>query len=351
MKISNLLTTLLCLSATSAFAGARLETRADYQSSSYNDDAKALGNESYSTTQLTRARLNVNGEVTKEIRFNGRVDFLGTGMLGNYTNQTGAPSNFVEYGYISYKLMPDLVLSMGKLAAVGGGMENQYDMGDLYLISAINVNLAPPNAGGVGLTYILGDHTFDIQSMNDQSKDVNNQKAGATRSMTNAQWYGMFLDKKLQLIASYHTFKVKDQARNTTFAGVKYDAGFAVFDLDYALDSDKTAERDMTNFPGVTLAAGTNLEISGFIFDARVPVTENWKAIAKAEASTMKYDGTKVYTLNNYGVAAEYALDKDNNANFHLAYNNLNTKNEATSKTATENQIVAGFKVYADLLK
>lgn len=369
MKTMSIIAALVALS-TSAFAGVKLETRTDYQDSTYNTDAALKG---YSTTQLTRARLGGSLKATDDLSVTARFDLLGNSNASTVVATSNGAPTLVEYAYVSYKLIPALTVTMGKLAVVGGGIEGLYDTGDLYFASALGgytaplgstflgggtaSTAAPGGNGGVGLTYVYGDHTFDVQFLNDAAATpAANQKNNATKTHTAAQYLGLFLDKKLTAIVDYDAYKIGDNNRTGATVGAKYDFGVLVADLDYGM---------MTDESGTTLGAtaGKKDEASGFVLNLTVPVSA-WNILVKAESTATKNNGNKLATITNVGVAGEYGINKDHSANFHVAYNVLSAKNEATSgsvsangltvangKTATENQLFVGFKLYADLIK
>lgn len=186
---------------------------------------------------MTRARLTGSTKINEEISLFAGINMLSSlNSSSTYTadktyNRTGTVNGLVDYANLSYLLIPNLSLSMGKLGAVGGGMENQYNGGDMYWSSKINQVVPLPNAGGVGFTYNLAGDTFDVQFTNDPQQTE--QKNAANRAQTNAQYYGYFLDKKLETTVSYQSAKLGENVSEATFVGAKYNFSFGTWDIDY----------------------------------------------------------------------------------------------------------------------
>ncbi len=356
MKTSRIIAALVTLCATASYAAVTIEARSDYQNSTFNDDA---GKKGYSTTQVNRMRLKADHKVNEEVSVASRFNFLTTGS-NTGADKSGVTSNIVDYASINYMPMPGLTISMGKLRAIGGGMENQYEGYDLYMTSALSNYSVLPDAGGVGVTYSMGDHQFDLQMTNDNSVSNAAGTPAATRNLAGAGYYGKFMDSKFQVIATHHTQKYHNQYNGTAVAedktvatsvlGLKYDAGMVLVDLDYGMTVDEATVLNKKN------------TYSGAVLNVAVPV-DTWKFIVKAESTTVKLSDEKALTYMNTGVAVEKSLGPM--SNFHIAYNMLSRKNEnasaATSdfagnsigvdKTYKESQLFAGFTVIADIMK
>lgn len=108
-----------------------------------------------------------------------------------------------------------------------------------------------------------------------------------------------------------------------------------------------------------TGAAAGKYELSGVVTQFTYNFNDQFTGGLKAESSTDKVADNKISTYSNYGAFFLKKLN-GNNVNFHMAYNVFNTKNEnatttiggiRANQTATENQILIGFKIYADLIK
>ena len=320
-----------------ARAGVQLEFVTKNKGSTFNDVAKDNGLKSYNTTQVERLRLGVSGKANDSLSAFAKFDFREMTLAANSSQLGTGPSSglLVDNAYLSYLLNPQFTLSMGKLGTLAGGMENQYSGADVYLRSTLSDSTSTFNAGGVGINYTVGDHSFDIQLLNDPN--MPDQTQGATRSQTLLQYYGKFMDKKLEAMVFNMASKDKDLPSTASALGLKYDFGFLVLDLDYG-----------------TAVAETSLvaksEITGTVLNVAIPVGD-LKFFVKTENSESKNAaGAKDKTYSKLGLAVQKELSKDNAANVHLAYNVLSEKAEATSKTSTENQLVVGFKVFADIL-
>jgi hypothetical protein len=325
-----------------AWAGIKLESRADYRNSTFNEES---GSKGYSTTQLTRARLNITHKVQDNLSLKARFDLTADAVSsGSSFTASGSRTAFTEYASMGYSLMENMTFEIGKLKPVGGGMEQQYNGGDRYFDSNLLGSMYPQSgAGGMGLIYSMGDHKVTAQFTNDPN-EANPASSGTSRTKAGVEYYGNFMDKNLQVIASYHSLQ-KQVATDSkpitwTLVGVKYNAGFATFDLDYGMKKDEAN--------GATSAD----EHNGFVFGASAPVVDSWKAIAKFESSETKVAGTKKFIYSNVGLAVENAIAEG--CNFHVAYNMLNRKDDTVASGASdvkENQLLVGIKLYADLVK
>lgn len=338
MKTSKIVAALVAMSASAAMAGAKLEFRTDFTSQSVNDDAKTAGHKDYSTTQVARARLVMSLKASEDLMVDASFDALkSTATAGS--NKQGTGSDFIDNAYVTWKAMPSLAITMGRLFAVGGGFENKYNGGDVPWLSNLNGYIAVSNAGGIGATYTYGDHALDLQLLNEGTTDTTNNASGSSRTSPNFQYLGKFMDKKLQVTAGYSQSKPVDKSVTQSVLGVKFDFGVASVDLDYGMMTDQ-----------VNGTAAGDDTANGFVLKVDVPVA-SWVIQPKVEITEHKDNGTKDHTYTNYGVTAIKPLVSDSSALFLAGVALKNDKLESTGKTGTDTLLFAGFKVYADLLK
>lgn len=339
MKTSKIVAALVAMSASAAMAGAQFEFRTDYTSLTPNDDARsALLHKEYSTTQVTRARIALGMKATEELSLDARLDALASTPTNGSPRQ-GSATDYVEYGYATYKVMPGLAITMGKLAAVGGGFEYQYNPADVPWMSNLNGYVAPKNSGGIGATYTIGDQAFDLQMLNEGTTDTQNNANGATRSTPNFRYLGSFMGKKLQFTAYYNQIKPTDKSITTSGLGVKYDFGVASVDFDYGMVTDQ-----------VNGTAAGDDTVNGMVLKVDVPVA-SWIIQPKVESTEHKDNGTKDHTYTNYGVTAIKPLTSNASSAFLVGVALKNDKVEAQNKTGTDTVLFAGFKIFADLIK
>ncbi len=335
----------LVLTASAAFAGAKLEMVTNYKSVSYGDDylKDDTTKHNYNTTQVDRLRLGVSGKATDALSASARFDFKNAVAPATaYNGVGGSSSGIVDFAVLDYTVMPGLVFTMGKLGAKSGGQEQQYSGADVYFYSkvggsetTVGFGSAGGAAGGFGVAYTAGDHTFTFQNLNDPNSAA---QADSTRSAAILDYTGKFMENKLNLNVWNKSYKTGDLARTATVLGVKYDFGAAVVDFDFV-----TASADVTT--------STKNEATGQIVNVAVPVGD-MKYIAKVEASEDKNAGTKANTYSNFGVAAQWNLTPDASSHLHAAYNVLSSKAEtAGAKAHVENQLQVGFKAFVDILK
>lgn len=341
----------LVLSASAAFAGAKLEMVTNYKNVTYGKDYldADASKANHSTTQVDRLRLGVSGKATDALSASARFDFKSAvAAATTYNGVGGSSSGIVDFAVLDYTVMPGLVFTMGKLGAKSGGQEQQYSGADVYFYSTVNGDKtsvgfggAGGAAGGFGVAYTAGDHKFTFQNLNDPNSASQTGSAteqGATRGAAILDYTGNFMENKLNLNVWNKSYKSGDLARTATVLGVKYDFGAAVLDFDFV-----TASKDVTS--------STKNEATGQIVNVAVPVGD-LKYLAKFETTQDKVAGEKNNTFTNFGVAAQWNLTPDASSHLHAAYNVLSYKGAAAgAKDMAENQLQVGFKAFVDILK
>ncbi|MEZ0390932.1 MAG: porin, partial [Pseudobdellovibrionaceae bacterium] len=118
-----------------AFAGSiSLDSRADYEATTYNDAAKAaIGKRDNQRFALTSLRLDSKGNLNEQTSFRLRFR-LNKGSL-NVSEAQDNLNNSIDYAYIQHNWMENLGFQIGKFGTDIGGIEGMTNSADLYLKS------------------------------------------------------------------------------------------------------------------------------------------------------------------------------------------------------------------------
>lgn len=340
------LASFFCLQAK---ADVKVELRTDFEDHQFND---AYQTANYSTFRINRARLKIDNSVDDFLSYTVRlnlnsgytVDPTGTSPVSNRSiadNTTG----LLEWAYISYRFTPELTLTMGKMGTLTGGMEGQYSGGDVYVYSQTSPLWS--TYSGVGLNYVFNEHTFSFNLANQDSpyKDPSKSDSYAQKNLAAAfQYYGFYLDKKFQVIASYLYSKPQSSTlseRQDSFAalGFRYEFGSAYVELDQLINTFKNKTTMDTTDSQTGLVANTAI-----IFD-------RLKYSLKYAAESAKISDQKSADYTTIGASAEYTPSIERNMNFHIAYNSITTKPTSGADSKIEQQVILGLKFYFSALK
>lgn len=274
----------------------------------------------------------------------------------------------VDYAYIGKTLMDGLTLRAGIIGTSDGGIEDSYAGVDQYAYTHIN-SLVLGNAGGLGLDYVMGDHSVSLENFNNKGNASNISNTTGTDyngTFTGIVYKGAFLDKMIKPHVSYYTgsaegIEVKDVTGNSfgtallgkrgsaytaaavgaQFAvgmGVGIDAEYRTVTMDKLLTANTTANDKYTE-TGFTVAAA----MREGMFQPQV----------KYGTSEGKYDDGSTAPKNTYttmAVGVEIVPKKEEALRYHVAYASKEQKPESGNKT-TVTQVVAGIKISADFLK
>ena len=364
--ISKLKYITLILVSTKAFAGSlNLELRGDLTSTSYNDAALAASsaNKNNYIFNLQSLKLDGKGNLNESISY--RLKFILNKSSVKETKRESA-NDWVEMAYLNNKFSDKLSLTAGKFNSEIGGWEGNTSRIDLYQVSQ---GFSQIN----GLRYQTGiKFIFNFDEDNVISLQASNQEADSTatsgsttkidqnRSVYGAVYKGKFIEKSLQPILSYFVSPLStgnngnsgsagtvtattDTAKNIySHAGLRYLKDSWQADLDYGLINKKEVTNSSTDedWSNAVVKVGYKMQeltpsVKWFSSDKAV------KSSGSADVKT-KYDGVEILF--------DYMPVSEQNLRYHLAYNIENQK-PATGDTQTTTQLIAGFSLYADILK
>lgn len=360
MKKATLISSMLTLASTAAVAGSlNLELRADYQGTSYNDAAKTagVGADNYKFF-IPIGRLDAQGKLGSALDYRLRWRFskpaVATSAPAN--NQNDSLNDSVDFAYITHKPMDILAVTVGKFASQVGGVEGSTSGSDLYVVS-------PGNGGGLvntslaGKAYYtgakfetaMGDHKIGLHFANAAADVTNNSnKFAQTSGYTGLVYTGSFADGMVKPIVSYHTATNSAASGSEKNVGTYIAAGAMVtsgnvqvgLDVNSNTYTNATVATNKDTLTDVTLNVGYNMD--------------NIKPALKYYTATEAIkDATEVkYTHTGMSAVVEFKPKVDENFRYHVAYNQVNKKADTAGyQDQTRTEVVAGVKIFADILK
>lgn len=344
-----LICTLLVLTGSEvALAGMALDLRSDYRSRpsyDYITNVDAAGATANGTTKeeaifvMSRARVKIEGQLAPGINAYTRLNLNGDGS----TNDKSGPTNLLEYAFISHDVNPNLTVSAGKLAALVGGHEGDYNWADIYfpthagyqqngLFSGLSIDVKPAD-----------NQVISLVAGNNEDSTADNQK-----KMGSGVFYrGGVLNNQLGIAANYYqTYKgQQDAEKKIVYSnfGLKY-TGVAnlVVDLEYI---GATSEQG---------GSGNEIKDSSVYTQAKYTFGKT-AAVLKVESSQHKDEGTdtKSFDRTRAGLALEYYPNEANqNFRYHIAYDSWNDKFKAKTGGKDEvnaSEVFVGMRLYTDI--
>ncbi len=369
--------------ATSAQAGSlSADFRVDYNSTSYNDDAMTassslLGNSGY---RFHTGRVDYKGQMGEDVSYGIRLRF---DKDKSTVNKRDKVDSNVDVAYVSNKFNDMFTLSVGKMGTGIGGFEGNTAGPELYLTSA---NYAGTGLlGGTGssnkslkssLLYSTGvqaefkfaeGQVVQLQAFNQEGSvglgygatngdDASGTGAGYAQqdNLFGLLYRGSFMEKTMNVIASYHTEElgVKDNKASFASLGFEYKADGLTAQLDYNMNQFQV-------YSSATLTPKQSLNTAVLTLKYKM---DNWTPMIKAAMATEKYDASSATgitadttnTYTDYGAALEYAPNKDQMFRYHVAYNSRTMKPDsvlAANNTRNLQEVIVGTRIKADFLK
>ncbi len=331
--------------ASSALAGSlSLDARVDYNSTTYNSEATASD---YSKFYMKTGRLDYLGKLNDETSFRVRWSFT---KDPNPQKRDSLPQG-IEYAYINHKMSENFSLTFGKMASEIGGFEGLTSGADLYLLSEAytrtdgNSDRIGTMFGTTDVLYMTGvkaaysfeGQSFSVAGFNPEADDTDAAaKLDQNYSMFGAVYRGAFMEKALQVIASFHEAKSSDDNKNDYYAvGVKWDAAPITASLDYVVTQQKTAADDN--------------HIASIVGKLAYTGMENW--IPRLEITSSQSEVASVKnTYMGYGIVAEYVPKKEETFRYHIAANQIKESPDA-GDDLERTEIIVGTRLLADFLK
>lgn len=334
-----------------AFAKMALDLRADYRSRpSYKyisnvDGSAAAANAETKEEALfimSRARMKVEGELLPGVNAYTRFNLNADGA----DNDKGGPTNLVEYAFITHEVNPTLAITAGKLAALVGGHEGDYNWADIYFAT---------HTGNQQNGFFTG-FSLDLKPAEDQmiSLVVGNNEDGTAddqkKTGSGIYYRGGVMDNKIGIAAHFHqTYKGAQGAEKTiTYSGfgLKFsNIENLVVDLEYLGATNETE--------GVTSTG--KVKDSTVYSQARYFFTNSLAGVGKVESSQHKDEGTdtKSFDRTRGGLALEfYPKPENQNFRYHIAYDSWTDKfKEKTGgeDSVTASELFVGMRLYTDI--
>lgn len=343
------------LVAASAYAGSvSLDARAEYVGKTYDKVSASAGGNADGTAansgaiQVTRAKIDGKGKVNDSVDFRARFNVAPNSESAGYADGV---SNRADFLYVSAKLHDMVSLSIGKMGSGMGGLEGQYNGGDIYQLT----NAIAGGGGQVTVPLYLSGADVKVQLAEGQSIDVSamnqsfssaspesTQTVGSsvtkqTTTLNGIVYNGKFLDNSLSAVVSYHMEDKGNSVKaNYIAGGLRYSAASFEVEGDYLSNvKDNGTTKDSTQ---------TNRIKAKYMVDQFNPFVQY-------EMSTNKVADNKTNDVNVITAALEYKPVKDQGFRYHLAYVNSQLKPASGADTQTTTSVIAGVRVLADFLK
>lgn len=337
----------LVLCGSTALAGSlNLDFRFDYDSLKYNDAGITAGGVNSSRFYLQTGRLDYKGKFNEDLSFRTRIRFnQDYSATSNYTSYKGSSiPKFVDYAYLTHKVAEGYSLTFGKFGSDMAGFEGATSGADLYFQS-IAYAASQIYITGVKGTGVFGDHEVSLMAGNTFTDSVNGTTIDQTRMASGLIYKGNFMEKSLNLIASYYNQSIQNSTdgRKDTLAtvGVKYgqDAWYAALDFDSYSYFDQTVanKTDKTASTVLSTAYKFDRSTAKLLFESSEVTTFP----ASVETST-KY--------STMGAVYEFRPTNEEGFRYHVAYTGRTTK-PATGDDRVETHMLAGIRLNSDFLK
>lgn len=331
--------------ASAALAGSlNFDMRFDMDNASFDKDG---GKPKYMKYYMQTGRVDWNGKATEDLSYRLRLRF---DKDQGAVNKRDSLNNTVDFAYLGHK-MGDFTLVAGKFDVMMNGFEGATAGPDLYFKS-IAYGLGQRYMGGVAGAYTMGDHSFTLANVNNVNDATEGANFNQTHGVTGLIYKGAFMEKAMNVMASYHTANTvaaggastKDGTNTYTTVGVKYAqgawGGFFQYDMFSMENSGDATKSDKHN---------------SMLLDGFYNLSESMTLKAKIESATYTSESTSPankIAVTGTGLAFEYKPIKDTNFRYHVAYTTQSTKSDASGAVAAvENHMIAGVRLNADFLK
>ncbi|MDR0227944.1 MAG: OprO/OprP family phosphate-selective porin [Flavobacteriaceae bacterium] len=190
------------------------DTRADYQKKITND------NTDVNTFNLKTARFFLTSS------FSDKVD------LTMRYSVNDAPSNGLEFAYLTFHLDKKWSLDLGKLITAWGTYEIDYNGADLYTQTMVTEDLELC-APGVGIEYKTANQAFYLQTVKVEDQFANKEYTNKALGHL-FQWRGSFWDNKFETRYGYSLMQHdKSKYYNWVTLGNRFNAKNMFIELDW----------------------------------------------------------------------------------------------------------------------
>jgi|GEM_PF-1523964 hypothetical protein len=359
--------------ATAAFASVAnagsisLDLRADANSTTYSEE---VGKADFFKYYIQMGRVDYKNNLNEDTAFRLRYRFAGKSPAN--ISARDSSNGELDLAYVTQKLGDNLMLTAGKYASDVGAFEGGSNGADLYFQSEAYGGTSYINGGddltgfgtelyytGAKLAFTFADQEINIQTANNDLAVGRNVTTGGTtptsgdqsstegfnqnKTMSAIVYKGMYLDKMLAVIASYHFEKISEEREASYVA-----AGFQFKNESWLA----SIEYFMNTFKGDV--AGT-ADITDTLSDVVATVKYSmgsFTPIAKISSAEEKIDAGATNKYLSWGVALEYKPVTDAIYRYHVAYNNRTVDSDDTAfDGANVQEVVAGVRILADFLK
>jgi hypothetical protein len=373
MKKHSMMILAAALCSSTVFAGTlNFDFRGDYRSLGYNTDAATP---SFNGFNIKTGRLDYQGKYNEDVSFRLRFGLNKDGTNASNTNDANLQKT-VEYAYFGHKLADNLTLSVGRFNSDIGGFEGITAGSDLYMVSAGYAGsalpyssaavTAPTSIGGTTAQnatsatkmtatgtylYITGArlvYKMDNQEVALMAANPVVYDSAQSRLMEGVVYKGAFMDKSLNLIASYHTSGVGVSGKDDNLT-------FMALGATYLFANNMVGIDMLSNGYKHTVATSTATETSStmnvtYAYKGMDTVTPMLKYSSTIETPDSATSANKT-TVTGMSAVVECKPTKDNNFRYFVAYSSMSNKVDTATTTPSSTELLVGMRVNADLLK
>lgn len=288
-------------------------------------------------------RINFDGVLNASTKYHFVLDPVQ--VTSTTTNDTTTNvSAFINEFWINRSIGESLNVIIGKQKVLQGSMEYWTSTPDIYSKSGFYsaaTTTGSDRTGAATLAYKFMGHDFKAQLFNGNE----DKRSTGTKSQSKFGYAFLFkgnlMDGMIKPIFGYTVDPTARAGGPDTYlaGGAQVNAAGFTFEADYGLKTQKNAATATTNL--------TTSSIVGLVRHNG----ENFQPFVKFIADTNKTDSVKSFERTAFDLGLEMKEVKDDSVRYHVVYSSQSSKTAGVKDAAKPNQIYAGVKFTADILK
>lgn len=291
-------------------------------------------------------RINFDGVLNASTKYHFVIDptQVTTATVNDTTTNI---SSFINEIWINRSIGESMNLIVGKQKVLVGTNEYWASTPDVYTYSHFyngrdgTFTGVTGRTGAATLAYKFMGHDFKAQLSNGNE----DKRSPLTKSQSKFGYAflfkGNFMDGMIKPIFGYTVDPTARAGGPDTYlaGGAQVNAAGFTFEADYGLKTQKNAA-----------TATTNLTTSSIVALVRHN-GDNFQPFVKFIADTNKTDSVKSFERTAFDLGLEMKEVKDDSVRYHVVYSSQSSKTAGVKDAAKPNQIYAGVKFTADILK
>tara|TARA_B110001454_G_scaffold219192_1_gene251213 strand:- start:98146 stop:99171 length:1026 start_codon:yes stop_codon:yes gene_type:complete len=314
--------------------------RFEWDSSSYNNAAKAAGSKASSQFLMRTGRVDFKGNLNKDISYRLRWGIDHDGATAQH--KTDNFSTQVDYAYVQDKVSEDIWITLGKFASELGSIEGNMSSPDIYLPSQAYAALSTNDflyVSGAKLTAAVLGQEVSLYVVNQSDS----QSIEQTKLAYGLVYKGKFLNSTLFPNLGYFSDEKQGMSTdvkmttNISSAGVKWDPKPYYINLDYIIFAQKNVSAVDVKDTITTL-----LFDAGYDFEDVIPKFKYEMTTKKNGSVKEQYDGV--------AVGVEFKPYPQDIFRYHVMVTQTTIKPES-GDSRFEQHFLVGTRIYGDFLK